>query len=130
MSSTKKYKCAGNNSWINFLYVCDKSVPINMGGVEMFKTQFKDPSQFPDSITLEVAVPPGTNAAALHALFGTLKCVTPEEPLHGRIFAIRDAILAGQPDETLKCLGFIVVELINKPSDYRFAITATSSKLS
>ena len=101
LGTSQEYYASGNLSWLEVTGLLNPGIPVNKAGVEMYRNMFSGsaPTQMP--LEVEVAVPAGMK---WQDLTFPLKIVSPEEPVHGFILAVHDAILRGDDHETLMCL--------------------------
>ena len=96
MQTAGVYEAAGNIFWLNLRGSATPAVPINATAVKnLQRSHFKGPAHFDGSVA--VAVPKN-----LALSFGNLRRVSPEEPEHAMLFAVRDAIRAGEAEKTLR----------------------------
>ncbi|CAJ1418510.1 unnamed protein product [Effrenium voratum] len=96
MQTAGVYEAAGNIFWLNLRGSATPGVPINATAVKnLQRSHFKGPAHFDGSVA--VAVPKN-----LALSFGNLRRVSPEEPEHAMLFAVRDAIRAGEAEKTLR----------------------------
>ena len=97
MSSAGTYDAACNLFWVNFKWSAAPKVPINRDSVKRLQSRMYgkgQPALFERPTVIAVA-------EDLLVSKGNLRRVSPEEPEHAFLFALRDAIVAGESDEVL-----------------------------
>lgn len=100
MTTAKAYDCAGNLFWLNLKWSSCPRVPISRESVKrlqakLWNPESRDPPNGFDRPTV-VAVP-----ETFALIKGNFKRVSPEEPEHAFLFALRDAIQRGESDDML-----------------------------
>ena len=96
MQTAGTYDAAGNLFWINFKWSAAPKVPINRDSVKRLQSKiFKDGPALFDRPTV-IAV-----AEDISVSKGNLRRVSPEEPEHAYLFALKDAITNGESEDVL-----------------------------
>lgn len=98
MGSAGQYDAACNLFWVNFRWSSAPKVPINRDAVKRLQAKLYPADAKPtlfDRATV-IAVDESYQVAR-----GNLRRVSPEEPEHAFLFALRDRIAAGADDEML-----------------------------
>ncbi len=111
MKTAKQYIAAGCFSWLNVSMVLNPAVPVNLGGIEALRANFRQagPKHLDSGMMIEVAVPAGATWAQMTATMGEWRFVSPEEPVHAMVLALHDSIHRGDSEETLMPLACFLI---------------------
>lgn len=109
MDTARCVRGSGSLAWVDLMQLGQASVPINLNGIQRLTDEWVEasPDAFAAQLALEVAVPhDAVKWTSIKPLLrGKLRLVSPEEPVHAFVLAVKDLIDSGADNSVLMHLA-------------------------